>query len=393
MNSSQKGTEPDPKSESLWVRTPYPNLVRNSASGRLYARFRVDGKLRWKSLETDKITVAKARLPDILKAERVASERRREAQVGSMTVSEALGIVLERIQKDLNLKPRTKLNAEERCKALRRTWPALERLNIRDVTRQDCQTWAADVAGKVSPTRFNQFVRLLRWAFELAIEFGIRSDNSAASVKWVREKAKRLRLPEPQQFESLVNAVRTCGWVDGPESARFIEFLAYTGCRLSEAVNVRWEDVDFATGRLAVRGDPTTGTKNGLVRYVPLNPTAKALLETIRSDRPGEAGTATILRQKDCRKALANACQRIGIAKLTHHDLRHLFATKSIESGVDIPTVSRWLGHKDGGALAMRVYGHLRDEHSAAMAQRVSFGAPGAAKDSQEPRQQTDSDR
>jgi len=33
----------------------------------------------------------------------------------------------------------------------------------------------------------------------------------------------------------------------------------------------------------------------------------------------------------------------------------------------------RWLGHKDGGALAMRVYGHLRDQHSAAMAQRVTF--------------------
>jgi integrase len=53
--------------------------------------------------------------------------------------------------------------------------------------------------------------------------------------------------------------------------------------------------------------------------------------------------------------------------------LRHLFATRCIESGVDIPTVSRWLGHKDGGALAMKTYGHLRREHSIAQAQRVSF--------------------
>ena len=62
-------------------------------------------------------------------------------------------------------------------------------------------------------------------------------------------------------------------------------------------------------------------------------------------------------------------------ALLTHHDLRHLFATRCIESGVDIPTVSRWLGHKDGGALAMKVYGHLRDQHSVAMAQKVTFSA------------------
>jgi hypothetical protein len=37
--------------------------------------------------------------------------------------------------------------------------------------------------------------------------------------------------------------------------------------------------------------------------------------------------------------------------------------------------VSGRLGHKDGGALAMKVYGHLRDPHSAAMAQWVSFGS------------------
>jgi hypothetical protein len=41
---------------------------------------------------------------------------------------------------------------------------------------------------------------------------------------------------------------------------------------------------------------------------------------------------------------------------------------------VDIPTVSRWLGHKDGGALCMKMYGHLRQDHSFAQAQRVSFG-------------------
>jgi integrase len=63
----------------------------------------------------------------------------------------------------------------------------------------------------------------------------------------------------------------------------------------------------------------------------------------------------------------------VGAARITHHDLRHLFATRCIESGVDIPTVSRWLGHKDGGALAMKTYGHLRREHNIAQAQRVTF--------------------
>jgi hypothetical protein len=62
------------------------------------------------------------------------------------------------------------------------------------------------------------------------------------------------------------------------------------------------------------------------------------------------------------------------IPRITHHDLRHLFASHCIESGVDIPTVSRWLGHVDGGALCMKVYGHLRRSHSQDMAAKVTFG-------------------
>jgi integrase len=59
------------------------------------------------------------------------------------------------------------------------------------------------------------------------------------------------------------------------------------------------------------------------------------------------------------------------LPQFIHHDLRHFFATTCIEAGVDIPTISRWLGHKDGGALAMKVYGHLRQEHSVIQIRRV----------------------
>jgi integrase len=82
------------------------------------------------------------------------------------------------------------------------------------------------------------------------------------------------------------------------------------------------------------------------------------------------------MRVRECQKAMDRAAKEIKMPRITHHDLRHLFATRCIESGVDIPTVSRWLRHKDGGALAMKVYGHLRDQHSVAMAQKVTFSAP-----------------
>jgi integrase len=82
---------------------------------------------------------------------------------------------------------------------------------------------------------------------------------------------------------------------------------------------------------------------------------------------------AKVFRVSECQKAIDRATKKVGAHRITHHDLRHLFATQCIESNVDIPTVSRWLGHKDGGVLAMKTYGHLRREHSQAQALKVSF--------------------
>lgn len=87
--------------------------------------------------------------------------------------------------------------------------------------------------------------------------------------------------------------------------------------------------------------------------------------ESIEDDFVSQIGSA--------KKCLQTACRRLGTVQFTHHDFRHFFATTCIEAGVDIPTASRWLGHKDGGALAMRVYGHLRQEHNFSAARKVSF--------------------
>ncbi len=58
-----------------------------------------------------------------------------------------------------------------------------------------------------------------------------------------------------------------------------------------------------------------------------------------------------------------------------HHAMRHFFCSNAIEAGCDFKVIAEWLGHKDGGALVARTYGHLRNEHSAAMAKWITFDA------------------
>ena len=75
----------------------------------------------------------------------------------------------------------------------------------------------------------------------------------------------------------------------------------------------------------------------------------------------------------ECQKSIDRAAKLAGVNASRTTTCAILFATRWIESGVDIPTVSRWLGHQDGGALCMKTYGHLRDEHSASEAKKVAF--------------------
>lgn len=110
-----------------------------------------------------------------------------------------------------------------------------------------------------------------------------------------------------------------------------------------------------------------------LNRLVPMIEEMRGLLERLRAERQEDDSETRVMKVAECQKTMDRTAKKIGMKRITHHGLRHLFAPRCIEAGVDIPTVSRWLGHKDGGALAMKTYGHLRDHHSVEMVKRVSF--------------------
>lgn len=367
-NSSQE------EQPSLWAKSSVANLVRYVPSGIYFARAKVGGKLIRQSLKTDRLSVAQLRLNDLLQKERSRVEARAEAGKGRMTVGDALEIYKKQVEANISLKPNSKIYRSKSIEALVRTWPELTRTDVRKISERDCQFWAAKFASDYSAGVFNNTVGTLRHVFDVAIASGARYGNPAMAIKKAKVRQKNLTLPEHGQFLKLVEKVRHAGSRFSKDCAALIQFMAFGGFRKGEAAAITWADCDFEKKEITVRGDPETGTKNWTVRRVPMIPDMVKLLEGLRGGRKRESVSASVMRVRECQKAIDSACRKLHIARFTHHDLRHLFATLCIESGVDIPTVSRWLGHKDGGALAMKVYGHLRDQHSVAMAQKVAFG-------------------
>jgi integrase len=367
-------TNSSDNTELRWQKTPVANLVRHVQSSNYYARIRVRGKLIWKSLKTDRISVAKLRLGDFHKEERQRAAAQTAVARGKMTFADALQTYRERLKGDHSLKDRSKSYREERITALLKSWPDLNETDIAQISKADCLTWAADFGKTASPSAFNNTAGTLRLVLDIAVEAGARYDNPAIHIKRKKVRQKLLQLPSQKHFIELVTTIRNGdgGWAE--RCADLVEFLAYGGCRKGEAARVNGRDCDFDKGEITVLGDPATGTKNWEIRRIPMIPDMLRLLERLKRERGAEEFLSKpVMLVHECQGAIDTACKKLNIPRFTHHDLRHLFATRCIESGVDIPTVSRWLGHKDGGALAMKVYGHLRDSHSTAMAQKVRF--------------------
>ena len=372
-NASQ--IQPDDH-KSPWQKTSYSNLIRYAPSGKYFARIRVGGKLIRQSLKTNVLSVAKLKLADLEKQERSKLEGQQRLVEGTAFFRDLAKEYLERLDGMPNLKPRTKDYYKERLAAMQKSWTELNDTDVRRLSENDCRQWASRYAKKASPTNYNNTLIVLRAILAIAVEHSIRYSNPAENLKRVRVNRKDLTLPSQKQFQALIQEIRRVPFGPGLASADLVEFLAYTGLRVkSEAAFVTWADCDFEKGEIIVRGNPNTGTKNSESRRVPMIPDCRRLLERLRSKRPDEKPSALVMRVRECQGAINRACKALEIVRFTHHDLRHLFATSCIESGVDIPTVSRWLGHKDGGGLAMKVYGHLRNQHSASMAKLVSFEA------------------
>jgi integrase len=366
------------KTTKTWERTRLQNLIRHK-SGRYYARAFAGGKEVWKSLKTSHFSVAQAKLAEFLKDHRQRRSNSNGEVSAKMTFGDAAAIHLRSLDDNLNIKPRTRDYWREVLAALRKSWPDLNETEVRRITQADCKKWASAYAKTVSPTRYNNTVSVLRHVLNVAVESGVIYSNPAAIVKRAAVRGKQIALPTTEKFNALISEMRAGHSRDSINCADLAAGLAFTGCRVGEAREIAWRDVDFDTGEIVVRGDASTGTKNWELRRVPLIPDARALFQRMRSERADDSLETKVFRVRECQKSLDRACKKIGADRITHHDLRRLFATRCIESGVDVPTVSRWLGHKDGGALAMKTYGHLRREHSIAQAQRVTF-APVATK-------------
>jgi integrase len=241
----------------------------------------------------------------------------------------------------------TKHFYKETAKSIRRYWREALAWPVERLTEDEILRLAMRIA-HYSPSRWNAILQCLRWI-----------TPRAKILK--RRSLKLTRQPPPSQSE-FGELLTECDRLKRSRAGLVIAFLSHTGLRISAARNVRWSDVHADRIEYISKG--------GRRCAVPVIPGLAKILDRLRAI---SNGSGFVLPREGVRRGLSNACNGAGLRHLTHHDFRHFFITRCIESGVDVPTVARWVGHRDGGALLSKRYFHLLDDHSKRMASRVVF--------------------
>jgi integrase len=214
------------------------NLYRRVSTRIYYALLKKGGKQFRRSLKTNDIALARRRLNEL--REEISSLVSHDA--GALTFE----IVAERWQAGVRhtVKEST---ANRRQLCLNALAPFFAGLTLRNITPAHCERWVTKRGESISASSFAQELDAMRAMFGYAKEQGLILRNPAQSIKRKRIVAAKIEVPTREQFRELFAAIR---FSDGraqsqavaKDGADLVELLAYSGCRLDEARNIKWED-------------------------------------------------------------------------------------------------------------------------------------------------------
>ena len=170
--------------------------------------------------------------------------------------------------------------------------------------------------------------------------------TTAPQMEYSKQRKGKIRFLTEGEEERLITYFKFIGRDD---YANLVTLLIYTGARISEVLNVKWDDVN---DRVITFWD----TKSGNPRSVPLTRKAKDAIADIRSNTPSIVGLFTFGYQT-FKTAFDKAVEACELDNVTPHTLRHTCATRLVQRGVDIRRVKDWLGHES--IQTTMIYAHL----------------------------------
>ena len=279
---------------------------------------------------------------------------------------------------ELKLKPRTIANYSIYFR--KHAMPQLGAIQINAICKADIARLHRSL-GRTKPATANRVVEAISSLFRYAETVGEVEDgfNPARGLSHFKEKTRErfLSSDELQRLGSSLRLAETDGlpWdhdtikasskhlakkenqriVFSPYVTAAFRLLLFTGCRMREILNLRWDEIDWERGLLLLP-DSKTGKRAVILNSAALNVLAELEIvgdHVIVGDKPGQP-------RSDLNRPWRRIRKHAELEDVRIHDLRHSFASVGAGSGLGLPIVGKLLGHTQ--AQTTQRYAHLDND-------------------------------
>lgn len=279
--------------------------------------------------------------------------------------------------------------------------PALGKIKVTDLRPEHIRKFLADLTRlKLSPATVRYARTLLHGALRLAMAMDVVGRNVTDPVRPPRYHRPEVHPPAPAAIAKLLDAA-----VDDRLAALW-SLAVYSGCRPGELLALRWQDIDWTIGQLAIRhtltkidGAPAVIAEPKTARGRRTVTLASEAMDALKQHRQVQTDerrllgpeyqnanlvfcshTGTPLEHRNVVRSFKRLLRRTGLPETIRlYDLRHSHATALLAAGVHPKIASERLGHASV-SLTLDTYTHSvqgLDADAAARVQRAIRG-PGA---------------
>lgn len=290
------------------------------------------------------------------------------------------------------VKTMTKLNTYEHYKYLLKAHvvPYIGRMELSEITAIDLQRYVSEqiqkgnkiTGGGLSPNTVNTIISVLQGSFRTAQNAGQVEFDPSDKIKRPKKSETRVEcfsLVEQKQIEQCVMTHKKIKMFG-------VLLCLYTGLRIGELLALEWSDVDLEKGLLSInkssRDNKSSGGEKRIVgtpksrasrRVIPL---PKQIIPMLKEYKQRSSSVWVIsdkgqpVSTRSYQRSFELLLKKAGVEHKGFHALRHTFATRAIECGVDAKTLSEILGHKNP-TITLNVYVHSLPDHKKDMMNKI----------------------
>lgn len=287
---------------------------------------------------------------------------------------------------DYYVQPRTKKRTYEKYSKQinKHVLPVLGEYDMDDLTAVTLQKFVAALIDKgLAANTVNGVITLLKTSLQRAVSVGVAGRQYSDFIVRPKTREKQVECFSKDEQKKIERYV-----FDKNKPKLFgIVLCLYTGLRIGELLALTWEDVDLQKGIIAVSKSCHDSWENGeyvkvidepktesSMRIIPfpkqLLPRLKELKKMTNNDYVIGGERVHGAQVRSYQKTFEALLKKLKIPHKGFHSLRHTFATRALECGMDVKTLSEILGHKNP-TVTLKRYAHSMLEHKAEMMNKL----------------------